>query len=129
MQFLYPAHSSYLKSLFSLFISLFVLLIHCVKSVCRLCYSVLHFSAFSLNTERYYLLCIHSECGKMRTRITPNTVAFTQLSLSRLSDKQWIVVLLLAPKYLWRKQQYWVSVSGNSFKYSNRASSNVLILI
>ena len=50
---------------------------HCVKSVRIRSYSRPHFSAFGLNTERYSLsLRIQSECGKMRTRITPNTDTF-----------------------------------------------------
>ena len=50
---------------------------HCVKSVRIRSYSGLHFPAFGLNTERYEVsLCIQSECGKMRTRITPNTDNF-----------------------------------------------------
>ena len=43
---------------------------HCVKSVRIRGYSVSYFPAFGLNAERY------SECWKMRTRITPNTVIF-----------------------------------------------------
>ena len=40
-------------------------------------YFVPHFSAFGLNTERYGVsLHIQSECGKMRTRITPNMNTF-----------------------------------------------------
>ena len=36
-----------------------------------------YFSAFGLNTERYGVsLRIQSECGKMQTRITPNTDTF-----------------------------------------------------
>ena len=36
-----------------------------------------HFPAFGLNTERYGVsLRIQSECGKMRTRIIPNTDTF-----------------------------------------------------
>ena len=35
------------------------------------------FSAFRLNTERYGVsLRIQSKCGKMQTRITPNTDTF-----------------------------------------------------
>ena len=50
---------------------------HCVKSVRILSYSGPYFPAFGLNTERYSIsLCIQSECGKMRTRITPNTDTF-----------------------------------------------------
>ena len=45
---------------------------HCVKSVRIRGYSGLHFPAFGLNTERYGV----SECGKIRTRITPNADTF-----------------------------------------------------
>ena len=49
----------------------------CVKSVRIRSYSGLHFPAFGLNTERYGIsLRIQSECGKMRTRITPNMDTF-----------------------------------------------------
>ena len=47
---------------------------HCVKSVRIRSYSGPHFPAFGLNTERYGVsVHIQLECGKMRTRITPNT--------------------------------------------------------
>ena len=50
---------------------------HCVKGVRIQSYSGPHFHAFGLNTERYSVsLRILSECGKMRTRITPNTDTF-----------------------------------------------------
>ena len=40
-------------------------------------YSGPYFPAFGLNTERYSVsLHIQSECGKIRTRITPNTDTF-----------------------------------------------------
>ena len=48
-----------------------------VKSDCIRSYSGPHFPAFGLNTERYSVsLCIQSECGKIRARITPNTDTF-----------------------------------------------------
>ena len=51
--------------------------VHCVKSVSIRCYSAPHLPAFGLNTDRYGVsLCIHSECGKMWTRITPNADSF-----------------------------------------------------
>ena len=51
--------------------------IHCVKSVRIRSYSDLHFLTFGLNTEKYSIsLRIQSECGKMRTRITPNKETF-----------------------------------------------------
>ena len=51
--------------------------IHCVKSVRIRSYSGPHFPAFGLNTERYFVsVRIQSGCGKIRTRITPNTNNF-----------------------------------------------------
>ena len=50
---------------------------HCVKSACIRSYSGSYFPAFELNTERYGIsLRIQSECGKIWTRITPNTDTF-----------------------------------------------------
>ena len=51
--------------------------VHCVKSVRIPSYSGLYFPAFGLNREKYGVsLGIQSECGKIRTRITPNTDTF-----------------------------------------------------
>ena len=51
--------------------------IHCVKIVRIRSYSGLYFTAFTLNTERYGVsLSIQFECGKIQTRITPNTDNF-----------------------------------------------------
>ena len=45
-----------------------------MKIVCIWSYSGPHFLALGLNAERYSVsLRIQSKCGKMRTRITPNT--------------------------------------------------------
>ena len=45
-------------------------------------YSGLYFPAFGLNTERYGAsFCIQSECGKIWTRITPNTDTFHAVTL------------------------------------------------
>ena len=51
---------------------------HCVKSVRIRSYSGAYFPTFGLNTERYYIVSLrmHSECGEIRTRITPNTDTF-----------------------------------------------------
>ena len=50
---------------------------HCVKSVRIRSYFVPYFPAFGLNTKRNSVsLRIQSECGKIRTRITPNTDTF-----------------------------------------------------
>ena len=51
---------------------------HCVKSVCVRSDSGPQFSVFGLNTERY-VLRIQYECGKIRTRITPNTDTFYEV--------------------------------------------------
>ena len=44
---------------------------HCVKSVRIRSYSGPHIPAFGLNTEN-----IQSKCGKIQTKITPNTGTF-----------------------------------------------------
>ena len=50
---------------------------HYVKSVLIRSYSGPYFPAFGLNTKRYGVsLRIQSECGKIQTRITPNTDTF-----------------------------------------------------
>ena len=52
-------------------------MVGCVKSVCIWSYSGPRFPALGLNTERYGLsLRIQSECGKMWTRMVPNTNTF-----------------------------------------------------
>ena len=48
-----------------------------MKSVRIQSYSGPHFPAFGLNTEKVSLR-IQSKCGKIRTRITPNTDTFAQ---------------------------------------------------
>ena len=50
---------------------------HYVKSVLIWSFSCPYFPAFGLNTKRYFVsLCIQSECGKLRTRKSPNTDTF-----------------------------------------------------
>ena len=68
---------------------------HCEKCVHTRSYSGPHFPAFELNTERYSVsLRIQSECGKMRTRITPNTDTFYSVTCFRAYKKE-----LVAPIY------------------------------
>ena len=51
--------------------------IHCVKSIRIRSFSAPYFLAFGLNTEVYVAnLRIQSECGKIRTRKTPNKAIF-----------------------------------------------------
>ena len=62
---------------------------HCVKSVHIRSYSGPHFPAFGLNTERYgVFLRIQSECGKMRTRITPNIDTFHAVNPTQQCNKK-----------------------------------------
>ena len=52
-------------------------ILNCVKKVRIRSYSGPYFPTFGLNTERYCLsLRIRSECGKIRTGITPNKDTF-----------------------------------------------------
>ena len=54
---------------------------HSIKNVRIWSYSGTHFPAFGLDTERYSVsLRIQSECGKMWTRINPNTDTFHAVS-------------------------------------------------
>ena len=58
---------------------------HYVKSVLIWSYSGPHLPAFGLNTERYgVFLCIQSECGKIRTRITLNKETFYAVAKTNL---------------------------------------------
>ena len=58
------------------------LLYRCVKSVRIRSYSGPHFPAFGMNTERQRLsFRIQFECGKMRTRITPNMDTFYAMNI------------------------------------------------
>ena len=62
---------------------------HYVKSVRIRSYSILHFPAFGLNTEKCSVsLSIQSECGKIRTRITTNRTL-----LRSIRSKKYIALL------------------------------------
>ena len=64
---------------------------HCVKSVRIQRYSGPHFPTFRLNTERYgVFLCIQFKCGKMRTRITPNTYTFHAVYNAKSKHRKFI---------------------------------------
>ena len=57
----------------------------CVKSVRIWSYSVPYFRLFGWNTERYGVsFRIQSECGKIRTRITPHIDTFHAVSFLNL---------------------------------------------
>ena len=57
---------------------------HFVKIVRIPSYSCPYFTTFGLNTERYGVcLRVQSECGKIRTRITPNTYTIYSVFSSR----------------------------------------------
>ena len=58
---------------------------HCAKNIYIRSYSGPYFPSFGLNTERYSVsLRIQSECGKIWTRITPNTDTFYAVYFSYL---------------------------------------------
>ena len=60
----------------------------CVKSVCIWSFSGPYFLAFGLNTERYFVsLRIQSECGKIRTKQTPNTDSFNVVLMEKFWKK------------------------------------------
>ena len=62
---------------------------HYVKNVRIRSYSGPYFPAFGLNTDRYGVsLRVQSECGKMRTRITPNTDIFHSVTRTSTSSTQ-----------------------------------------
>ena len=69
--------------------NVFYLVHHCVKSVRIRSYSGPHFPAFGLNTERY--------CGKMRTRITPNTDTFYAVHLYSMIFCNWFIFECFVP--------------------------------
>ena len=58
---------------------------HCIKGVRIRSFSGWYSPAFGLNMEVYSVnLCIQSECGKIRSRKTPNTDTFHALSATFL---------------------------------------------
>ena len=62
-----------------------ILEIGTVKNVRIRSYSSLYFPTFGLNTERYGVsLRIQSECGKIRTRITPNMDSFHAVKVTNI---------------------------------------------
>ena len=67
-----------------------------MKSVCIRSYTGPCFPAFGLNTERYeVLLRIQSECGKIRTRTTPNTNTFYEVKAKQIKE----IISFLHPHY------------------------------
>ena len=66
---------------------------HCVKSVRIWIYPGPHFPAFGQNTDRYSVsLRIQSKCGKMRTRITPNTGTFHAWFKERARERESLIL-------------------------------------
>ena len=69
---------------------------HCVKSAHIQTYSGPYFVEFRLNMERYGVsLRIQSECGKTRTKITPNTNIFHVVYISKNTSRVFEYVFLL----------------------------------
>ena len=80
---------SYLCDLVFIFSLIFIFInhmtSHCVKSVRTRSFSGPDFPAFRLHMERYSVsLRIQSECGKIRTRKTPNTNTFQAVSFKQM---------------------------------------------
>ena len=70
---------------------------HWVKSVPFRSYSGPYFPAFGLNTKRYSVsLRIRSECGKIRTRITPNTETLRSENENDVKTLKWRYFYVLA---------------------------------
>ena len=65
--------------------------LHCVKSVRTRSVSGLYFPEFGLNTEIYRAnLHIQSECGKIKTRKTPNMDTFHTVLHNDAKKSKWI---------------------------------------
>ena len=87
---------------------------HCVESVRIRSYSGPHFPAFGMNTERNGVsLRIQSECGKMMTRITPNTDTFHAVYNYEFWHYKAIpiytssVSLVKVSSYFWNRAKVW----------------------
>ena len=79
---------------------------HCVKSIRIRSYSGQYFPALGLHTERYEVSPrIQSECGKIRTRITPNTD--TSHAVNLISYPYFLSIF--PPRYSLKKKSkvYW----------------------
>ena len=76
---------------------------HSLKSVRIRDYYGLDFLAFGLNTERYFVSPrIQSKCGKMRSRITPNTDTF--YAVFSIHIVRWLPFFIINIKIIWRYQ-------------------------
>ena len=95
------------------------------KSVHIRSYSGQYFPAFKLNTQRYGVsLRIQSECGKIRTRISPNTDTFCRVMWLEIGPhaRPWIgriaelefdwIKFLFNSVMVWYRETYF---KGNSF--------------
>ena len=117
---------------------------HCVKSVRIRSCSGSHFPEFGLNTERYSVsLRLQSECGKMRTRITPYTDTFLRsdrLVVTRKRTQEqtlWFSDVRIA-KYLIRNfvdrpnhtsfRRYHISYDKRRTSKINATSQNVALI-
>ena len=62
--------------------------VNCLRKVCIRSYSSPYFPAFGLNKERYGVsFRIQFSCGKIRTKITPNTTTFYAVVFFRIRTK------------------------------------------
>ena len=100
-----------------------------------------YFTAFGLNTDRYYVsLRIHSECGKIRTRKTLNRDTFHAvyflkdgrqfvktklLKMLRLLKNLWWNFFLKTCTYLEKNRRKIFHILFNAFHIKNRATVKV----
>ena len=94
--------------------------VHCVKSVHIRSYSGPYFPTFGLNTDRYGVsLRIQSKCGKIRTRITPNTYTFYAVVLFGEIGKHVDLIGLLHWRFLMNTDNVKTPSRYNSIATSN----------
>ena len=84
-------------------------------------YSELFWSTFGLNTGRYGVsFCIQSECGKIQTKITPNTDTFHAVVLFGKTGKHVALIGLLDWRFLMDTDNVKTPSQYNSIATSNK---------
>ena len=96
---------------------------HCVKNVHIRSYFGSYFPEFRLNMERYSIsIRIQSECGKMLTRITPNTDTFHVVVLTSA------IFFIGLWNYLKNSRQ-WIYAIWSSLKKWMTCNKRIAILV
>ena len=99
---------------------------HRVKSVRIGSYSGPHFPPFGLNTGKYSVsLRIQSECGKIRIRVTQNTVTFHAVRFW-LSVR--FIILLIKTLHFGKEQPTLSTIDINLLKISSGKSPTALFV-